>query len=567
MGIKETIKKYPTGLIGRAYALAERAHAKQKRNTGEPYFSHALAAAEILNQWKLDEATIAAGLLHDVVEDTAITLETIKKEFGEDVAFLVNGVTKLSHIKYRGAEEKVENLRKMILALSQDLRVIFIKLADRLHNMRTLGAIPREKQKRIALETDEIYAPIAYRLGMQNLSGELHDLAFPYLFPKEYEWLKKTVPDAYEARLKYLKKFKGVTAGIFHENGLEPSTIDLRAKRYASLYRKLQRYNMDLEKIYDLVAVRIITKTVAECYAVLGIIHKYWPPLPGRIKDYIALPKSNNYRSLHTTVIGPEGKFIEFQIRTKEMHEENENGIAAHWMYEQSKNRPGNATDAFKKMAKEITWVQQLRNWLSWSGTAQKNPEEFLKSMKIDFFKDRIFAITPKGDVIDLPAGATPVDFAYQIHSDIGNACVGAKVNGEFIAMDHKIQSGDLVEIITQKGKRPSEDWLGFVTTSTARDHIRAAIKEKDALRETKRIPTKTELRIVMTDRVGLLKDITSVIARSHVNILNIHTSNSSSRFHIGKIQCTTTDKQKIEKLILKLKKIKEIKEISYQIL
>jgi len=567
MTIRETIKKYPAGLIGRAYILAEKAHSKQKRNTGEPYFNHALAAAEILNQWKLDEATVAAGLLHDTVEDAAVTLETIKKEFGEDVAFLVNGVTKLSHIKYRGAEAKVENLRKMILALSQDLRVIFIKLADRLHNMRTLGAVSREKQKRIALETDEIYAPIAYRLGMQNLSGELHDLAFPYLFQKEYEWLKKTVPDAYEARLKYLKKFKGVIAGIFHENGLEPSVIDLRAKRYASLYRKLQRYNMDLEKIYDLVAVRIITKTVAECYAVLGIIHKYWPPLPGRIKDYVALPKSNNYRSLHTTVIGPEGKFIEFQIRTKEMHEENENGIAAHWMYEQSKNLPGNATDTFKKMAKEITWVQQLRNWLSWNGTVQKNPEEFLKSMKIDFFKDRIFVITPKGDVFDLPAGATPVDLAYQIHSDIGNTCVGAKVNSEFVAMDHKIQSGDLVEIITQKGKRPSEDWLGFVATSTARDHIRASIKEKDSLRGTKRIPTKTELRIVMIDRVGLLKDITSVIARSHVNILNIHTSNSTSRFHIGKIQCTTTDKQKIEKLVLKLKRIKEIKEISYQIL
>ncbi len=566
MTVKETARKYPDGLIGRAYRLAEKAHAGQKRNTGEPYFIHVLATAENLSLWKLDEATIAAGLLHDTVEDTAVTLEDIKNKFGGDIAFLVNGVTKLGHIKYRGAEAKVENLRKMILALSQDLRVIFIKLADRLHNMQTLGALPPVKQKRIALETDEIYAPIAYRLGMQNLSGELHDLAFPYLYPKENIWLKNVLHDEYRTRLKYLETVKGAVEKIFKEHRLEPIVIDLRAKRYSSLYHKLLRHNMDIGKIYDLIAVRIIVKNIEECYAILGILHKYWPPLPGRIKDYIALPKANNYRSLHTTVIGPEGKFIEFQIRTKEMHDEDENGIAAHWIYEQKKKgRDGKETA--QKLTQEITWVQQLRGWLGKYGDGSAKPEELLRAMKIDFFKDRIFVITPQGDVIDLPSGSTPIDFAYQIHSQIGTTCVGAKVNGTFVPLDHELASGDLVEIITQKNKRPSEDWLKFVKTSTARDHIKASLSEKSSMVTSKKTPTKTELRIVVKDRVGLLKDITAVIARSHINIVSLHTQNPGSQFPTDKIQCATTDKQKIERLILKLKRIKEIKEISYQVL
>jgi len=564
MNLKEISKKEPKSIMGRAFALAESAHKGQKRNTGEPYFNHVLATAQTLRDWNLDDATVAAGLLHDTVEDTAVTLEDIRTQFGEDVAFLVNGVTKLGQIKYRGAEAKMENLRKMILALSQDLRVIFIKLADRLHNMRTLSAVPPAKQKRIALETDEIYAPIAYRLGMQNVSGELHDLSFPYIYPKEYQWLIHTVPDQYSARLEYLRKIKPLLETTLKEQDITPQTIDLRAKRYSSLYHKLLRHNMDIEKIYDLVAMRIIVQNVAECYAVLGIIHKDWPPLPGRIKDYIALPKANNYRSLHTTVIGPEGKLIEFQIRTQAMHEENENGIAAHWIYEQKKKLGGASAT---KLTQEITWVQQLRNWLTHEATNPENAESYLQAMKIDFFKDRIFVISPKGDVIDLPAGATPIDFAYHIHSAIGNTCVGAKVNNEFVGLDHILTSGDLVEIIVQKGKLPSETWLKFIKTSIAHDHIRAALRQKDTLRKKIKEPTKTELRIAVKDRIGLLKDITAIIARSHVNIVGLETLNPTSQFPIDKITCATTEKEKIEKLILKIKKIKEVREVSYKII
>lgn len=563
--IKEIVKNNPEGLVAKAYRFAEQAHAKQRRESGEPYFNHPLAAAEILNQWRLDETTVAAGLLHDTIEDTGITTDDVQREFGHDIAFLVDGVTKLGMIKYHGTQGKVENLRKMILALSKDLRVIFIKLADRLHNMKTLAALPHAKQKRIALETDEIYAAIAYRLGMQNLSGELRDLAFPYLYPREYEWLQKTVAEKYEERMEYLKNIKPAVETMLKENDLLPATIDFRAKRYSSLYRKLVEHEMELEKVYDLVAMRIIVDTVAECYAVLGIIHHAWPPLPGRIKDYIAMPKPNGYRSLHTTVIGPEEKIIEFQIRTKEMHEDNEYGIAAHWLYEQS--RRGEKTPQ-KHLSEELKWVEQLKNWQEKYESYAEEPEEFLQAMKIDFFKRRIFAITPRGDVIDLPAEATPVDFAYQIHSEIGDSCVGAKVNNQLVALDYKLKSGDLVEILTQKNKKPSEGWLQFVKTSIARDHIKAVLRDKNKLMKETRLPAKTELKLTAEDRVGLIKDVSSAISRSHMNIVNFETKRQpGNRFHVNRVEIMTTDRQKIEKLILKLKQIKGVKEISYKLI
>src|SRR6266481_5613394 len=468
-GIKDILKNDPRGLVARAYGFSELAHKDQKRKSGEAYFMHPLAAAEILHAWHLDDTTIAAGLLHDTVEDTGASLDQIRKEFGEDVAFLVDGVTKLGHIKYRGAAMKVENLRKMVLALSKDLRVVFIKLADRLHNMRTLDALPPAKQKRIALETDEIYAPLAYRLGMQNLAGELHDLAFPYLYPEEDRWLKKSVEEQYEKRLAYLEQIKPELERILKAHEVTPRTIDFRAKRYSSLYHKLLSHEMNIEKIHDLVAMRVILDTVPECYAALGAIHQAWPPLPGRIKDYIAMPKPNSYRSLHTTVIGPGEKVIAIQIRTKEMHDANEHGIAAHWLYDQKKT--GGET-APKNIARELQWVEQLKNWQETYRGAETNPEEFLQAMKIDFFKDRIFAITPRGDVIDLPKDATPIDFGYHIHSVIGDTAVGAKVNHQIVPLDHKLSSGDLVEIVTQKNKKPSEDWLIFVKTAAAREHI-----------------------------------------------------------------------------------------------
>jgi guanosine-3',5'-bis(diphosphate) 3'-pyrophosphohydrolase len=547
-------------LLKNAFDFSQKAHSGQKRKSGEPYFNHVYQTALKLAEWRLDVPTIVAGLLHDVVEDVGVSIDEIKKRFGEEIAFIVNGVTKLGRLKYRNRNEaQAENLKKMILAISQDLRVVFVKLADRLHNMKTLSALPSQKQKRIALETFEIYAPLAYRLGMANLAGELEDLAFPYLYPQEYQWLTENIKESYEERQHYLERVRPIIEKKLKEHSIEPIKIDFRAKRYSSLYKKLLRYNMNLEQIYDLVALRIIVKTVEECYATLGIIHQLWPPLPGRIKDYIALPKPNGYRSLHTTVFCLDNKPTEIQIRTLEMHEEAENGIAAHWAYEEKKGtkdyleeKPSFANE------KELFWVQQLKNW-------QKDfvkPEEFLQSLKIDFFKDRIFAITPKGEVIDLPAGATPVDFAYAIHTDIGDSCVGAKVNNKIVSLDYQLQSGDLVEILTQKSKKPSESWLKFVKTSQARKKIKSSLRQSKGPYQKK---LQTEFKITVVDRIGILKDITSVISRSHINIVKVNVP-ETGHFPDLKIRCDINDREKIEKLILKLKKIEGVKEIGYKL-
>jgi GTP pyrophosphokinase len=588
MTIKEIAKKEPDSLIGRAYAFAEKAHAGQKRKSGEPYFNHSRAATEILRSWNLDDTTIAAGLLHDTVEDTGVPLETIKKEFGDEVAFLVDGVTKLGHIKYRETpvkgngekramakketakqateETKAENLRKMVLALSQDLRVVFIKLADRMHNMQTLSSLPPAKQKRIALETDEIYASLAYRLGMHNVSGELQDLAFPYLHPREYEWLLGAAKERYAARMKYLEKIKPQVKKVLEDHDINPLDIEIRAKRYSSLYKKLLKRDMDIERVHDLVAMRIIVQTLPECYAALGVIHEAWPPLPRRIKDYIAMPKPNAYRSLHTTVIGPEGKRVEIQIRTKEMHDENEYGVAAHWLYKQKQN--GAPAVSGKKLAQEIAWVQQLRNWQEHFAGNAENPEDFVRAMKIDFFTDRIFAITPRGDVIDLPVDSTPIDFAYHVHSEIGNAATGAKVNGVMSTLDHVLKSGDVVEIITQKGKKPSEDWLRFAKTTIAHDHIRMALRKKKLFGMSFNDPTHAELKMTVEDRVGLIKDISGSIAQLHIAIISFHTEPVlGKRFHINKVEIQSTDKKKIEKLIAKLRIVKGVKDISYRLI
>lgn len=560
--VKETAEKEPKSLIGRAYAFAKKAHQGQKRQSGEPYFNHLLATADILSSWHLDETTIASGLLHDTVEDTKTTAEELKKEFGEEVTFLVNGVSKLGRVKYREKDAKAENLRKMIVALSEDLRVIFIKLADRLHNMKTLSAVPPQKQKRIALETDDIYAPLAYRLGMHHLAGELHDLAFPYLHPKESEWLAKTTTEHYESRLKYLEKLKPLVQEKLKEHNLKAVTIDFRAKRISSLYEKLLRHDMDMEKIYDLVAIRLIFNTSEDCYAALGVIHKYWPPLPGRIKDYIAMPKPNGYQSLHTVVIGPEHKLIEFQLRSRLMHEHAEQGIAAHWIYENKKGKKPEESN--KDAPEDISWIQELRRWQENHPDFETNAEQFLESMKVDFFRDRIFALTPKGEVIDLPEGSTPIDFAYRIHSDVGDSCVGAKVNNHIVPLDYSLRSGDMVEILTQKKKKPSEDWLRFVKTSGATSHIKSSLRGKHhALLQ----PTKSEFRIAVEDRYGLIKDISTAISNAKVNILKFETNASpGSRFPIDKVQCDTADREKIEKLVVRLKRIKGVREVSWKI-
>jgi GTP diphosphokinase / guanosine-3',5'-bis(diphosphate) 3'-diphosphatase len=546
--------------IKKAYNLAEKVHKGQKRKDGEPYFNHVLATAETVAEWELDETSIIAGLLHDSVEDTDYSLEEIKKEFGEEVSFLVDGVTKLGKIKYRGTERQVENLLKMMLALSQDLRVIIIKLADRFHNMRTLSALPPQKQKRIALETSEIYAPLAYRLGMQWISGELEDLAFPYIYPKEYRWLIDNIKEKYEERFSYIDKTKPIIKEKLENAKIQVLKIDSRAKRYSSLYKKLLRYDMDIEKIHDLIALRIIVKNVEDCYAVLGAIHNNWPPIPNRIKDYIALPKPNGYRGLHTTVFFLDNKITEIQIKTQEMHEEAETGIAAHWAYELSKDTANQRTDKQPSFAnkRELQWINQLKNWQN----EFSNPEEFLESLKIDFFKDRIFVITPKGRVIDLPAGSTPVDFAYQIHTDIGNSCSGAKVNEKIVTLDHVLNSGDLVEIHTQKNKKASESWLDFVKSTNAKGRIRSSLKESGKKLIMKEI-NGSEIKIIAEDNIGVFKEITKIFSRNHVNINSINTF-TNAKFPVLKLRCDLTNKRKIEKLILKLKIIPSIKEINY---
>lgn len=545
--------------IKRAFDFAQKTHENEKRKSGEPYFNHCFETAKKVAEWRLDCQTIAAALLHDTAE-SGVEPDEIKRRFGEEIAFLVEGVTKLGRLKYRIPEERqAESLRKMLLAISRDIRVILIKLADRLHNMKTLKFLSVPKQKRIALETSEIYAPLAYRLGMQNLAGELDDLAFPYIHPEEYAWLLKNIKECYEERENYSKKVKAVVEKALKENNIESIKIDFRAKHYSSLYKKLLRYDMNVDQVYDLVALRIIVKTIEECYAVLGLIHQMWPPLPGRIKDYIALSKPNGYQSLHTTVFCLDNKPTEFQIRTLQMHEAAENGIAAHWVYAGEK---GTKNYLKKKPSfadkKELIWVEQLKDW-------QKDfskPDEFINSLKIDFFKDRIFAITPRGEVIDLPLGATPIDFAYAIHSHIGDECIGAKVNNKIVPLDYELQSGDLVEILTQKSKKPSQSWLEFVKTSQARKKIKSGLGKSTGLIQKRK--HQTEFKITISERIGLLKDISSVFAGSKINMTKVEMS-KAGHFPNVKISCDLGDKEKIPKLILKLKKINGVREISFK--
>ena len=460
-------------LIKKAYNYAFNAHKNQRRKSGEHYIIHPLSTAYYLAKLKLDSTTIAAGLLHDILEDTLISKKELEKEFGKTISFLVEGVSKLDIIKYRGSEIEAENLRKLFLAMAQDIRVILIRLCDRLHNLKTLNFLPVEKQKRIALESLEIYAPLAHRLGIGRMKGAIEDLCFPYVYPEEYEKLMPQVKERYHLRKKYLKKVKPIIEKELKKERIVPIEIQFRAKHYYSLFQKLQRYGNDLNRIYDLIALRIIVKDIETCYRTLGVIHKLWSPLPGRIKDYIALPKPNGYRSLHTTVFCVNGKITEFQIRTPEMEEETKHGIAAHWYYSEKKGFKAYLKKLINKTPeKEMGWIKQLQKWQT-----ATSPSEFIESLKIDFFKDRIFVFTPRGKVIDLPQGACLVDFAYAIHTDIGNQCDSAKVNGEIKPLSFILKNGDIAEITINKKRKPSRDWLAFVKTSLARNQIRKTLK------------------------------------------------------------------------------------------
>ncbi|OGI74422.1 hypothetical protein A3D42_01020 [Candidatus Nomurabacteria bacterium RIFCSPHIGHO2_02_FULL_41_18] len=463
-------------LLERAYNFSLKAHQGQKRLSGDTYFTHVLETAKILTKLGMDTATVAAGLLHDTLEDTQISEEELLLEFGENIVFLIKGVTKLGTLKYRGQERHVESLRKFFMAMASDLRVVIIKFADRLHNLRTLEHIREDKRKRIAVESIEVYAPLANRLGMGKLKGEIEDAAFPYAYPKEYKEVEEIIKDKKDLYEKYLAEIRRKLGEELNKQKIKFTEIDYRVKHKYSLYRKLLKYNMDLEKIHDIVALRVVVETIEECYRVLGMVHSLWNPLPGRIKDYIAVPKPNGYRSIHTTVFTGSGGIAEIQIRTQEMHAEAAYGIAAHFVYKENKKNknPGEKS--------RFTWIEELKN-LNYN---PNEPHKFLEYLKMDFFNNRIFIFTPKGDVIDLPEDSTPVDFAYAIHSDIGDHTFGAKINGKMSQIFTKLKNGNIVEIIDKKEAHPSSKWLGFVKTAGAKKHIRSYLEKNSLLSRLK---------------------------------------------------------------------------------
>jgi len=451
--------------LRRAYAFAARVHHGQARASGEPYMIHPLSVAHLLADRQMDVVCLQTALLHDVVEDTGVTVEEVRKEFGDDVARCVDGVTKLTKLQFYSREQRqAESVRKMLLAMVSDIRVVLVKLADRLHNMRTLASLSRERQERIAHETLEIYAPIANRLGMGRIRGELEDLAFSYLDPEAYADITRQIESLRPANEKFLGQIQAAVEANLSREGI-PARLEGRVKRAYSVYLKLKRQKITLDQVYDLLALRIITDSVKNCYAALGVIHNEWHPIPGRIKDFIAIPRPNLYQSLHTSVIGPGGVPFEVQIRTEEMHRIAEEGIAAHWKYKEG--RRGAAPDE-----QQIAWLRQLVEWQREMG----DPGEFLSTLKVDLYPEEVYTFTPRGKVIALPRGATPIDFAYAIHSEVGHTCVGAKVNGRIVPLRYNLRNGDVVEILTQAGHMPSKDWLSLVKTSRARNKIKHVI-------------------------------------------------------------------------------------------
>ena len=481
-------------IVKKAFAFAKEAHTGHQRLSGEPYFLHLAETAQILAELNVGGATIVAGLLHDAIEDVGIKREDIVREFGEEIAFLVDGVTKLGHLKYKGADRHSESLRKLFVAMSEDIRVLLIKLADRLHNMRTLSHVPKDKQKRIATETLEIYAPIAYRLGIRKLNRELEDLAFPYVYPSEYEEMRKVLKELHLDRTESLEKFSRSVKKELAKEGLTKVKIEYRVKSLYSLYKKYLRNDRDLGKIYDVSAMRILVDSVTDCYHILGIIHRRWRPLPQRIKDYIADAKINGYQALHTTVFIGDGNIVEVQIKTHDMYRYSEYGIASHLSYKEKSghNKALAWVYAFLPKSKELEEANNVKNkdipkWISELAAYKESTKYnklFREELTSDFFNHRIFVFSPKGDVVDLPIDSTPIDFAYSIHSDIGNHMTGAKVNGKLASLDTKVYNGDIVTIMTNENAKPNQKWLGLAKTSMARRHIRHKLSE---LKKSKR--------------------------------------------------------------------------------
>lgn len=506
IGLVSNLTQADRALIERAYAFAEKAHEGHIRYSGEPYMQHVAAVAERLAEMGMGPRTISASLLHDTIEDTSVTAEDIKREFGEEILFLVEGVTKLSSVRYYGTDRHNESLRKLFVATSQDIRVLIIKLVDRLHNMQTLEHVPREKQQRIARETLEIYVPVAHRLGIGRLRKELEDLAFPYVYPDEHTRVTDLIAPKLSKAESVLERERKTLQKRLAEAGIRDFSTSYRVKGLYSLFQKLTRKEWDIERIYDLLALRVVLPTVEDCYKALGIIHELWRPLPKRVKDYIAFPKPNGYQSIHTTVATKTGTILEIQIRTQQMHQEAEYGVASHIAYKnrldkraagsQSQRWFSNLLPAlFRPFAwrdakpeggaslKDAAHPAKIPRWISEIGemyTSEKSTgQEFVDDMRTDFFKHRIFVFTPHGDVVDLPLGAGPIDFAYAIHSEVGNHTFGAKVNNKLVGLDTELKNGDIVEIETRKTAKPTRKWIAMAKTTLAKRHIRAALADE----------------------------------------------------------------------------------------
>ncbi len=536
-------------IVNKAYIYSAKVHQGQTRLSGEPYLVHPITVAKILTDMSMDIPTIVTGLLHDVVEDTYTTIEEIEKMFGKEIAVLVDGVTKISKLEFKSKQQKVaENFRKLIVATTNDIRVIIVKLADRLHNMRTLEFMPEHKQIAIAQETLDIYAPLANRLGISWIKSELEDLSLKYLKPAEYENIKRKIKEIHGEKDKYINDVIKIIRRNLDYYKIE-GDISGRMKHFYSIYKKMVKRNIDISQIYDILAFRIIVKTVQECYQVLGIIHSLWKPIPGRFKDFIAMPKSNMYQSLHTTVIGPFGDFIEIQIRTEEMHKIAEEGIAAHWLYKENKTKDDESFKVFN-------WLRQVMELKDDIGDAN----QFFSTVKNEVLSDSVYVFTPAGELIELPVGATPIDFAYSIHTGVGNKCIGAKVNGAIVPLRYELKTGDRVEIITSKNARPNKDWLQFVKTSKARNKIRQFIKKESfdtnvsigkALLEKVIAEHKTEL-----ENVNIEKSLREVA--KDFNFVDVDTFIASIGY--GKISA----KQVINRLLpedVKKKEVKHFKE------
>ena len=538
-------------LVRKAYEFAAKAHGDQKRSSGDPYIIHPTEVAQILADLRLDLSSICAAFLHDTVEDTTARLEDIEREFGKDVAALVDGVTKLNKMSFRTTEEKqAENFRKMIIAMSKDIRVIIVKLSDRLSNMRSLQFLPAHKQKTIAQETLDIYAPLANRLGMSRIKVEMEDLCLRFVHPDVYYKLAELVSKNKADREKYIEDVSHLIQEKLVEYDVK-AQVSGRAKHFYSIYKKMERRQVDFNELQDLIAFRIIVENITECYKALGVIHAAFRPVPGRFKDYIAMPKANNYQSLHTTVIGPSGERIEIQIRTQEMHLVAERGIAAHWKYKEGKFGSGTRDN--------VDWVNRLLEWHK----DLSDPNEFLETVKVDLFSEDVFVFTPKGEVKELPHGATPLDFAYAVHTDVGNRCVGAKVNGRIVSLRHRLKSGDAVEVITSPTQSPSKDWLKIVKSSRAKAKIRAFIKMKE--RELARLEgvdlfekalKKFELSLSRLEKSGKIDEMLRGLGLRTLD--ELHVGIGYGRFPVESLVQNLVPKEELDAFRAKLKSEEE---------